>query len=167
MKNIIFKRRSIRRFLNKPVEEEKLDRILRAGMQAPSAHNNQRWEFIVVTDREKRIALSQFGMYTGMIEQAPVAIIIMGKYDNEALNPWFAQDLGACTENILLQIVDEGLGGCWMGFYPNQDMVEKVNKYFNVPKNVMPFGVVALGYSLDENHFIDRYDASKVHYNKY
>ena len=79
MKNIIFKRRSIRRFLNKPVEEEKLDRILRAGMQAPSAHNNQRWEFIVVTDREKRIALSQFGMYTGMIEQAPVAIIIMGK----------------------------------------------------------------------------------------
>ena len=54
-----------------------------------------------------------------------------------------------------------------MGFYPNQDMVEKVNKYFGVPENVMPFGVVALGYSLDENHFIDRYDASKVHYNKY
>ena len=167
MENVIFKRRSIRRFLDKPLEPEKIERILRAGMQAPSAHNNQRWEFIVVTDKEKREVLSKFGLYTGMIAQAPASIIIMGKYDDEALNPWFEQDLGACTENILLQIVEEGLGGCWMGFYPNKDMVRKVKKYFNVPEKVMPFGVVALGYSPDENHFIDRFDKSKVHYNKY
>ena len=167
MDNIIFRRRSIRRFLDKHVEPEKVEKILRAGMQAPSAHNNQRWEFIVVTDREKRENLSTFGQYTGMIAQAPVAVIILGKYDNEELNRWFPQDLGACTENILLQIVDENLAGCWMGFYPKEDMVAKVKQYFEIPENIMPFGVVAIGYSEDKNIFVDRFDSSKIHYNKY
>lgn len=167
MENIIFRRRSIRRFLDKPVETEKIERILHAGMQAPSAHNNQRWEFIVVTEKEKKEALSQMGKWTGMCANAPVVIVVMGKYDNEELNKWLPQDLGACTENILLQIVDEELGGCWMGFYPKEDMTEKLREYFKIPQNVMPFGLVALGYSEDKNIFINRFDASKIHYNKY
>ena len=54
--NTIFTRRSIRRFENKPVETEKLDRIVRAGMQAPSAHNRQPWEFLVITDEDAKKA---------------------------------------------------------------------------------------------------------------
>ena len=62
MSDIIFKRRSIRRFENKPVEQEKLDRIVRAGMQAPSAHNRQPWEFLVITDEETKKAMGKMNM---------------------------------------------------------------------------------------------------------
>lgn len=167
MDSIIFKRRSIRRFLDKPVEQEKIERILKAGMQAPSAHNNQRWEFIVVSDQNKKNEVAQMSPYSGMVAKAPLSIIVLGKHDDESLNPWFAQDLGACTENILLQIAQEGLGGCWMGFYPDAERVNKLSKCFNVPDNILPFCVIALGYSEDENRFIDRSDMTKVHYNTY
>lgn len=167
MDNTIFKRRSIRRFTEKPVEQEKIERILKAGMQAPSAHNNQRWEFIVLTEQDKKDAVSKMSPWAGMVAKAPVSIVVLGKRDDENLNHWFEQDLGACTENILLQIAEEGLGGCWMGFYPDMERVEALSNYFNIPKNIMPFCVIALGYSDDKNIFIDRSDMSKVHYNKY
>lgn len=167
MDNVIFKRRSIRTFLDKPVEQEKLERILKAGMQAPSAHNNQRWEFIVVTEQDKKDAISQMSRWAGMVAKAPVSIVVLGRHDNEKLNHWFPQDLGACTENILLQIAEEGLGGCWMGFYPDPAKVNALTEYFNLPENIVPFCVISLGYSNEENKFVDRADMSRVHYNKY
>lgn len=167
MDNLIFKRRSIRRFLDKPVEQDKLERILKAGMQAPSAHNNQRWEFIVVTDNAKKEAVSKMSPWAGMVAKAPVSIVVLGKHNDEKLNKWFPQDLGACAENILLQITEEGLGGCWMGFYPDMDRVNMLKDCFEVPDGILPFCVISLGYSEDENRYVDRADMSKVHYNKY
>ena len=167
MDNVIFKRRSIRRFENKPVEPEKIERILKAGMQAPSAHNLQPWEFLVVTDTEKREAVSKMSPWAGMVAKAPVTIIVVGHQENKDMLKYLPQDLGACTENILLQIAEEGLGGCWMGFYPDEDRVESVRKYFSMPDDRIPFSVIALGYSSDENRFVDRSDMSRVHYNKW
>ena len=167
MDNVIFKRRSIRRFENKPVEPEKIERILKAGMQAPSAHNLQPWEFLVVTDTEKREAVSKMSPWAGIVAKAPVTIIVVGHQENKDMLKYLPQDLGACTENILLQIAEEGLGGCWMGFYPDEDRVESVRKYFSMPDDRIPFSVIALGYSSDENRFVDRSDMSRVHYNKW
>lgn len=167
MENIIFTRRSIRRFEPAPVESEKIERILKAGMQAPSAHNLQPWEFLVVTDQEKRNAISQMSPWSGMVAKAPVTIIVVGHQENENAMKFLPQDLGACTQNILLQIAQEGLGGCWMGFYPDMERVEAVRKCFNIPQDRIPFSVIALGYSQDENRFIDRSDMTKVHYNNW
>ena len=166
MENVIFTRRSIRRFDPTPVEPEKVGRIIRAGMQAPSAHNRQPWEFLVLTDKDKRDAVSKMSPYSGMCAFAPVVIIVIGNPD-EMTEKFLPQDLGACTENILLQIAQEGLGGCWMGFYPDMDRVQTIKDYFNLPENTVPFSVIALGYSPNENTFVDRYDPSKVHYNKW
>ena len=165
--NMIFKRRSIRKFLDKPVENEKLIRILKAGMQAPSAHNNQRWEFIVLTEQDKKDAVSKSSPYAGMVKHAPISIVVLGKYNDDNLTQWFEQDLSACTQNILLQIVNEGLGGCWMGFYPDRVRVDILKQLFNLPDDIMPFCVISLGYSEDKNKYIDRSDMSKVHYNMY
>lgn len=166
MENAIFKRRSIRRFEDRPVEPDKVERILRAGMQAPSAHNKQPWEFLVLTDSDKRNAVSKMSPYSGMVAYAPVTIVVVGCPD-EMTEKYLPQDLGACTENILLQIAVEGLGGCWMGFYPDMERVRMVKEYFNLPDNTVPFSVIALGYSPNKNVFVDRYDESKVHYNKW
>ncbi len=164
--NVIFTRRSIRRFENKPVESEKIERILKAGMQSPSAHNQQPWEFLVVADTDKREALSKMSPWAGMVANAPVAIVVVGN-PNPVSEKFLPQDLGACTQNILLQIANEGLGGCWMGFYPDMDRVNSIREYFNMPQDRIPFSVIALGYSQDENRFIDRSDMSKVHYNQW
>ena len=152
---------------NKPVEPEKIERILKAGMQATSANNLQPWEFLVVTDTEKREAVSKMSPWAGMVAKAPVTIIVVGHQENKDMLKYLPQDLGACTENILLQIAEEGLGGCWMGFYPDEDRVESVRKYFSMPDDRIPFSVIALGYSSDENRFVDRSDMSRVHYNKW
>ena len=167
MDNIIFKRRSIRRFETRPVEPEKVERILKAGMQAPSAHNLQPWEFLVITEQEKRDAVSKMSAWAGMVAKAPVTIIVIGHQENKDMEKYLPQDLGACTENILLQIAAEELGGCWMGFYPDEDRVNSVRKYFNLPEDRIPFSVIALGYSPDENRFVDRSDMSRVHYNRW
>lgn len=167
MENVIFKRRSIRRFLDKPVEKDKLERILRAGMQAPSAHNNQRWELLVVSDKDKREALSKMSPWAGMVAKAPIAIVVLGDYSDEKLQRWFQQDLSACTQNILLQTAEEGLGGCWMGFYPDMERVGMIQDYFKIPSEIVPFSVIAIGYSEDENRFVDRFNPDKIHYNMY
>lgn len=165
MENIIFTRRSIRRFEDKPVEMEKIDRILRAGMQAPSAHNLQPWEFLVLTEQDKKEAVSKMSPWAGMVAKAPVTIIVIGNQKNPDMLKYLPQDLGACTQNILLQIAEEGLGGCWMGFYPDEERVNSVREYFKIPQDRIPFSVIALGYSPDENRFIDRSDMNRVHYN--
>lgn len=167
MDNVIFTRRSIRKFESKPVEADKIERILKAGMQAPSAHNLQPWEFLVVTDQDKREAVSQMSPWAKMVASAPVTIIVIGHQKNKDMEKFLPQDLGACTQNILLQITQEGLGGCWMGFYPDETRVESVRKYFNMPEDRIPFSVIACGYSSDENHFVDRSDMTKVHYNNW
>ena len=166
MANTIFTRRSIRRFLDKPVESEKLDRILKAGMQAPSAHNGQPWEFLVITEQPIKDEVSKMSPWAGMVAKAPVTIIVLGNIDTPNAR-WIQQDLSACTQNILLQIAEEGLGGCWMGFYPEEERVKKCSEYFNLPKNIIPFSLIALGYSDDENRYIDRSNISKIHFNKY
>ena len=164
--NTIFTRRSIRRFEDKPIEKEKLERIVRAGMQAPSAHNRQPWEFLVITDKETKNAVSKMTPYSGMAAFAGAVIIVLmnkitGDFEN---NEFIQQDLGACTQNILLQIVEEGLGGCWIGTYPKAENVKNVKEYFKLPEHIEPFSIIALGYSPNENTFVDRYDESKVKY---
>ncbi len=163
--NAIFTRRSIRRFLEKPVEAEKVERLIRAGMQAPSGKNAQPWEFLVITDAEKRAAVSQMSEYAGCCRYAPVLIATMVNLDKTLPGePWWIQDMAACMENMLLQAVEEGLGACWCGFYPREERVTKMKEYFSLPETILPFSVMALGYSERENTYIDRFDPTCVHY---
>lgn len=166
--NSIFYRRSIRNFTDKDVECEKIERILRAAMQAPSAHNFQPWEFIVVESEDKKNEISMMSPYATPAKKAKISIVILGNTKLvERDNMWLQQDLGAAVQNMLLQIVEEGLGGVWLGFYPEIERVEKIKKYFNLPEHIIPFGVVALGYSDEENKFVDKYDETKVHCERY
>ena len=76
--NSIFHRISVRKYEDKPVEKEKIMEILKAGMQAPSACNQQPWEFYVVTDKEKIQKLSKVTPYTGCAAGAPAVIVPVG-----------------------------------------------------------------------------------------
>jgi len=106
----IFERISIRKYENRPVEDEKIKEIIKAGCAAPSAGNQQPWEFYVVKNREILNKLSEVHQWSGLIKDAAFAIVPC--YKNEGL--WaqeFAHvDMAACTENMLLAITELGLG---------------------------------------------------------
>jgi nitroreductase len=167
----VFERRSVRHFLPKPVEMEKLIRILRAGFEGPSAHNRRPWEFIVNTKAEDRKAIAEMSPYAKMVPEAALTItpcvnLKLGKTVNPE-DAWWIQDLAAATENILLQIVEEGLGGVWLGWYPDKEKVQAFSERFKLPPHILPFAVVALGYPAKVIPPEFRFDSSKVHYGVY
>ena len=166
--DIIFNRRSVRKYTEQKIEAEKVDRILRAAMQAPSATNQQPWEFLVIDDKETIVKLAEFSPYAKLLPGAPLAMVILEKQGMRA--PLFTeQDLGAAVQNLMLQAVEDGLGSVWMGVGRGTERETFLTEMFNLPETVKPFAVLAIGYPADENanKFVDRYDETRVHYNKY
>jgi nitroreductase len=167
----IFERRSVRNFLSTPVEPEKIDRILRAAFEAPSAHNRHPWEFIVITAQEDREAIAAMSPYAKMLPKAAAAIVpcVNLKLGGSAdpADTWWVQDLSAATENILLQITEEGLGGVWLGWYPEESRVRALSTRFGLPEHIVPFSVVALGYPANPVKTAVRFNPALVHYGAY
>jgi nitroreductase len=169
--NPVFTRRSVRNFLSKAVETEKMERILRAGMEAPSAHNRRPWEFIVITDPAKQAAIAEMSPYAKMLPSAAAAIVVCvdlkrgAKTDPE--DTYWVQDCSAATENILVQIADEGLGGVWLGWYPDTKRVEAFRAYFDLPAHIIPFSIIAVGYPEKSAETSNRYDEKLVHWNSW
>ena len=101
-----------------------------------------------------------------MAAEAGAIIVVCGNMQ-AAEGDWWVQDCAACTENILLQIVAEGLGGVWIGTYPKEDCMRHVADFFQLPAHIVPFATIALGYSEVENVAKDRFDPAKVHYEQF
>ena len=169
----IAKRKSVRSFADKKVEPEKVENILRAAMRSPSGINGQPWEFIVVDDREVLSAMQKLSPGARALQSAPMAIVVLEKEipfrvekGFQWLNP---QDLGACTENILLQAVEEGLGAGWMGIATGTEGQAAFSKVLNLPENVKAYSIVGIGYPAEGVDMTpeDRFDPSRIHYNTY
>ena len=165
--NIIFNRYSVRRFKTEKVEKEKIQALLRAAMCAPTAGNQREWEFIVVDDPKLLSLLATVSPYSKPVEQAPLAIITLintslCKYPENA-----EQDLGAACENILLAAEGQGLGGVWLGVAPLKERMDRVAEIFHLPETVRPFSVLAIGYAKEEPPKRERFDGTKIHYNRY
>ena len=159
----IYHRVSIRKYQDKPVEQEKIEAILRAAMQAPSAANQQPWEFYVVTDKKKLLELSQTSPYAGMTADAPAAIVSV--YRKDCLIPAYAEiDLSIAMENMWLETDAQGLGGVWLGIAPIEDRMLKVERVLGIPDTLRAFAIFPLGYPAEERKQQNRYDAGRIHY---
>jgi nitroreductase len=166
----IFTRRSVRKYLARPVEDDKIERIIRAGFQAPSAHNRQPWEFLLVSDREDLKAIAGMSPWSSMAARAPLVIACCANTRRGASDgpeEWWVQDLAAATENILLQIEEEGLGGVWLGWYPDPERVKVFSAHFVLPSHIVPFSLVVLGHPERPHKPSDRYDEARVHYGRW
>lgn len=159
----IYHRTSIRRYQELSVEPEKIKMMLRAAMAAPSACNQQPWEYYVVTDREKITELSTSSPYTGCAKGAP--LVFVACYRKEFRAPQYAQiDLSASVENLLLQADELGLGAVWMGIAPVTDRMEKVRAILNIPERLETFALIPCGYPAENKVQQNRYDEKRVHY---
>ena len=159
----IFHRISVRKYQDRPVEREKTEAMLRAAMQAPSACNQQPWEFYVVSDREKLDALSRVSPYAGMTRDAPSAVV--AAYRKECRVPEYAQiDLSIAMENLWLEADAQGLGGVWLGIAPNEDRMREVERIIGMPDTLRAFAVFPYGYPGESRAQQDRFDPARVHW---
>ena len=154
---------SIRKYQDRPVGKDKIEAMLRAAMQAPSAGNQQPWEFYVITDRARLTALSAVSPYAGMTKEAPVAIV--SAYRKECWMPMFAQiDLSIAMENLWLECDAQGLGGVWLGIAPDEDRMKAVEEIVGMPDALRAFAIFPFGYPAEEREQQDRYDARRIHW---
>lgn len=166
--DIIFKRRSIRKFTNQSVPEEIIKQLLQAGMAAPSAGNEQPWQFIIITERELLDKIPTFHRHAQMIKQASIAILVcadtsLNKYDVD----FWIQDCSAATQNILLAATAKGLGSVWLGVYPRKERVDNLRQLLHIPEHVVPFSLLPIGYPAEDRLPINRYKKERIHYNKW
>ncbi len=161
--NSIFHRVSIRKYEEKPVEQEKITQMLKAAMAAPSACNQQPWEFYVVTDKNVIERLSEASPYAKCAKDAP--LVFVPCYRTEGIAPdYFEIDLSAAVENLLLEADHLGLGAVWMGIAPDEGRMNAVKKVLDIPEHLRAFALVPCGYPAEARAQQDRYEESRVHY---
>ncbi len=160
-------RRSVRRYAHTPVSDAALTDCLRAAMSAPSAGNQQPWEFVVIRDRAIREVIPTFHPFADMVPQAAAAVLVCGNLRRERYAGYWVQDCAAATENLLLAAHASGLGAVWVGVYPNQDRVARFQSLLGLPAEVVPFALVPLGVPGEQLTTADRFDPARIHQNRW
>ena len=160
----IMGRKSVRKYLPKPVEKEKIEVLLKAGMAAPSGKDVRPWELIVIDDREVLDSMAAVLPYAKMLKEAPMAIVVCG--DTTKSSYWYL-DCSAATQNVLLAAEALGLGAVWTAAYPYEDRIDVVRQNTGLPENIVPLCVIPIGYPDGPQKAKDKFDLQRVHRNKY
>lgn len=171
MLEVIRKRRSIRSFLKKKIEKNRLNEILKAAMFAPTARNLRPWEFIIITEDETKKQLSHSTPYASFAGGAPVVIVIC--YDTSKARR-FREDCSICAENIYLEATNQGLGTCFIQIANGTeaekgDPEEFVKNLLGIPENYRVQCLLPIGYPAEqpELHKDEEFEENKIHYEKF
>jgi nitroreductase len=161
----IITRRSIRKFIHKPIEEEKIERLIKDAMEAPSGVNAQPWEFFVIKDKKVQDQFRYASPYANY--NSDLIIIVAGNkkrfFQGMEDNGLWIEDCSAATENILLSATDQGLASVWCALFPDPVRMEKAREILKAGEEIVPFAIVHLGYSDIEPAVRSKYDEKKVH----
>ena len=159
----ILKRRSIRKFLDKSINQKQIKKLLEAAMAAPSAINRQPWEFYVIKDKQTQSKIKQVAHYYNY--NSSLLIVVAGNkhYFIPGAKELWVEDCSAATENILLAATEMGLGSVWCGIYPKQERIDAVAKILNTPKKIIPFSLIHIGYPDEVKESRTQYNLKKIH----
>lgn len=164
----VLARTSVRRFTTEGVSDEDVHRLLVAAMAAPSARNQQPWEFYVTRDRDLLRRLSQTTPYATPTAGAALAIVACARTEGLASPAYVPQDMGACIENVLVEVASLGLGAVWMGVAPIRERMDEVASILDIPADARlePFAIVAVGHPAEPvtPRGPERYDEARVHW---
>jgi len=165
--DIILGRRSIRKFTGGDIPDADIETILKAAMAAPSACNQQPWHFVVSKSKDIHEKIMEIQPYTKMLEKAALGIIVCADPELQTCPGYWQQDCSAAVENILLAVHAMGYGATWCGLYPNDDTVYEIRELLDLPKQVFPLCVIAVGVPDEEKPPSDRYKEERVHHEKW
>jgi len=165
LKEVLQRRRSIRKYTDEPVSREMAEELMHAAMSGPSACNKTPWEFFVVTGSETLSALRKATRFSDI--NAPMAIVVVGNLSRALpmqLAPYWIQDCSAATENILLAATDMGLGTVWCGVHPQKKNEEKVSEILGLTPKQIPLNIIWVGHPAEEQEPRDQYKEKNIHY---
>jgi nitroreductase len=166
---VIHNRKSVRSFTGASVSREAIEKIIRAGMAAPTAVNMQPWSFVAVTERASLDALKEKLPYAKMLEKAGAAIVVCAlpaKAIQQSLE-FAIIDATCASENILLAIEALGLGAVWTVAYPDRERMEAVRKILGIPAEVVVLNVIPIGHPTGEDKPKDKYKPENLHWQKW
>lgn len=161
-------RTSIRDYEARPVEKEKIEKMLRAAMAAPTAMNKQPWHFVVVDQRNVLDALAGANPYAKMLKKAPLAIVVCGntnKMIEGGGRDFWIQDASAATENLLLAAHAMGLGAVWTGAYPSEERCISISKVLSLSDNLIPLNMIVVGYPAEQPQPKQKFKEENISYN--
>lgn len=161
-------RTSVRDYEARPVEKEKIEKMLRAAMAAPTAMNKQPWHFVVVDQRNVLDALAGANPYAKMLKKAPLAIVVCGNTDKMIEGggrDFWIQDASAATENLLLAAHAMGLGAVWTGAYPSEERCISISKVLSLSDNLIPLNMIVVGYPAEQPQPKQKFKEENVSYN--
>lgn len=159
---VIMSRKSVRKYLDRPVEKEKIEQMLKAAMAAPTGKDTRPWEFIVVKDRSLLDDMAQSLPYAKMLASAPMAIVVCA--DTTKSSYWYL-DCSAATQNILLAAEALELGAVWTATYPYSERMELVQNILHLPSHISSLCVIPVGYPAMPHSPKDKWNPKQVHYN--
>ncbi|HAB51058.1 MAG: NADH dehydrogenase [Ignavibacteria bacterium RIFOXYB2_FULL_35_12] len=163
----ILNRRSIRKYSDKAMPDGALDKLLKSAMYAPSAMNNQAWQFVVINQRKKLDEILKVISHAEMLKSAQAAVLICGDLDLEKNIDYVQQNCSAATQNLMLCAHGLGLGSCWIGVYPVKEIISGLQDLFKLPEHIVPISLVSLGYPAENPIAEDRFKTEKVHFNQW
>ncbi len=176
----ILQRKSVRSYTADTIPSQVMENLLRAAMAAPSGRNLQPWSFIVLTDKSRYDSIFAGNFNLPMFKASAAIVVVcadtmamMSPRDNRDAAPslqpnyLWRDDMGAVTENLLLAAEAHGLGACWTACYPYPDRMEPVRNSLEIPATVVPYCVVPIGYPAGDNQPKDKWDPSRIHYNRW
>lgn len=161
-------RTSVRDYEARPVEKEKIEKMLRAAMAAPTAMNKQPWHFVVVDQRNVLDALAGANPYAKMLKKAPLAIVVCGNTDKMIEGggrDFWIQDASAATENLLLAAHAMGLGAVWTGAYPSEERCISISKVLSLSDNLIPLNMIVVGYPAEQPQPKQKFKEENISYN--
>lgn len=159
----IFDRRSIRKFTDEPVADHEVETLLRAAMAAPSAGNQQPWQFVVLRGRQRLEQVAGMHPHVHMAAKAALGILVCGDTRVEKYAGYWVIDCAAAVQNLLLAAHGLGLGAVWTGIHPMQERVDAFAKFFGVPAGVIPHSFIPLGRPAEARPREDRFRPERVH----
>lgn len=167
LKEVLLKRRSVRKFTEESVSDEMIEELLHAAMSGPSACNKKPWEFYVVTNEAKLEELKSASKFSKF--SAKLVIVVCGNLSRALpmqMADYWIQDCSAATENILLRATDLGLGAVWCGLHPQKRAAEKVRNILGLSEKEIPLNIIYIGHPAEEPEARDQYEEKHVHYIK-
>ncbi len=167
--DFIFKRRSVRKFVDKKIPDALIHDLLEAAMAAPSAVARDPWHFLVIKNKDTLQKIADRLPHGQMIRQAGAAFIVCGdiKKAHDQQESYMLQDLSAAAQNILLSATALGLGSCWLGVHPRKERIADLAELFDLPDNIIPMCGIALGWPDIQPKARTRFKDEKVHWEEW
>lgn len=158
-------RRSVRSFKEEEISQETVEKILKAGIWAPSAGNRQSWEFVVIKEGYNQEELVKGALGQNFIAEAPIVIVVGAnikrsaqRYGERGRNLYCLLDAAAAIQNMLLTAHELGLGTCWIGAFRDEEVKEIVQ----FPDYVRPVAIIPIGKPAESPSAPSRYPLDQV-----